>query len=112
MSVLVDKETRAEEREITRFRDRLDDKKSKHWRDIANYINSAPTFDDTQDIDFWLHKVELYLERCDVDDENTMHNVLVGALKGTAREWLGSLSAHDCDRNSYASLVHALKERF
>ena len=79
---------------------------------MHNLINSAPSFDGTQDIDFWLHEVELYLERCDVEDEKTMRNVLVGALKGTAREWLGSLGEGECNRNSYDSIVRALKERF
>lgn len=112
MSVLVDKESRADERERIRMQDRDQEKRSKHWRDMHNLISSAPSFDGTQDIDFWMHEVELYLERCDVEDEKTMRNVLVGALKGTAREWLGSLSEGECNRNSYASIVRALRERF
>ncbi len=110
--MLVDKESKAEDREKLRLQDRLDDKRSKHWRDMHNLINAAPSFDGTQDVDFWLHEVELYLERCDVEDEKTMRNVLVGALKGTAREWLGSLGEGECNRNSYVSIEHALKERF
>ena len=45
---------------------------------MHNLINAAPTFDGTDDVDFWLQEIEHYLERCEVDDEKTMRNVLIG----------------------------------
>lgn len=44
------------------------------------------------------------MERCEVDDEKTMRNVLIGALKGNAREWFGSLTSMECNKKEYNSI--------
>ncbi len=92
--------------------EREGEKKSRKWRDMHNLISAAPSFDGSQDVDFWLHEMELYLDWCDVDDDRSMRNVLVGALQGAAREWLGSLSEEECNQRDYFSIEAALKARF
>jgi Retrotransposon gag protein len=41
-----------------------------------------------------------------------MRNVLIGALKGNACEWLGSLHPRDCDKRNYFSIEEAIKSRY
>lgn len=79
---------------------------------MHNLINAAPSFDGTEDIDFWLEEVTQYLDRCEVYDEKIVRNVFIGALTGSAREWFGSLSPEECNKLSVTSIKMALEERY
>ena len=52
------------------------------------------------------------MERCEVDDEKTMRNVLIGALKGNAREWFGSLTSIECNKKDYNSIEKVIQTRY
>ena len=79
---------------------------------MHNLTNAAPTFDGTEDVDFWLQEIEQYLEGCEVEDEKTMRNVLIGALRNNAHEWFGSLTSSDCNKRDYFSIEEAIKSRY
>lgn len=79
---------------------------------MHNLINAAPSFDGTDDIDFWLEEIMQYLERCEVSEEKIIRNVMIGALTGSAREWFGSLSSRECNKMSLVSIKMALEERY
>ena len=91
VTLLAEKELRAEARERLKETERVDEKRSRKWRDIHNLVTTAPDFDGKTDVEFWLQEVAEYLERCEVQDEPTMIKVVIGALKREAKEWFGSL---------------------
>lgn len=66
VTLLAEKEQRAEARERLREVERVDDKRSRKWRDIHNLVTTAPDFDGKTDVEFWLQEVAEYLERCEV----------------------------------------------
>ena len=41
-----------------RVNDKHEEKKSRHWRDMHNLINAAPSNDGTEDVDFWLEVID------------------------------------------------------
>ena len=86
--------------------------KSRYWRDMHNLINSAPTFNGTEDVDFWWHEMTHYLNRNQVDDSTTICNIVIGTLEGSAREWFGSLRDEDCDKTSLVAIIEAIQARY
>lgn len=92
--------------------DRKEDKRSRHWRDMHNLIKTAPQFDGTGDVEFWLHEVALYLKHYDVYDDSTQNRVIIGAMTGSAREWFGSLDFDELDRNSKEEVIAAIIARY
>ena len=104
--------SRAEEREKERSAKSKGESKSRHWRDMHNLIQAAPSFNGSDDVEFWLSELEHYLDRNEVDDEKTIRNVTIGTLEGSAREWFGSLRAQDCDKNCIESITNALLGRY
>lgn len=79
---------------------------------MASLTSKAPTFDGSEEVMYWLRSMRRHFRRNDVVDEHMQIEVIIGALRGTAKTWFSSLDDDDCDFDSIHDVCRAFEQRF